>query len=235
MNLELLQVYRFDKKTRCGVNADGGYVLAELDGDYDCYISAGISNEESFTRDFLAKYNTKNNYGFDGTIEAYPSEYTENIEFVKKNINGFNDDKNTDLVFLTEKYTSIFLKIDIEGGEYPWLLHLDDSHLSKFKQIVIEFHGIMDDSWGCVLQDKIKCLEKLFRTHTIIHAHGNNNSGTVNGIPEVIELTYVRKDCLQSPEKNTVALPTIDLDFPNNLHREDYDLNIYPFVLRQSV
>ena len=44
-----------------GSNSDGGYVL---DGEYDCYISAGISTEESFSRDFI-----KNNcYGFDGTI-----------------------------------------------------------------------------------------------------------------------------------------------------------------------
>jgi len=41
-NLELLRVYHFDKKIRCGLNSDGGYVIAELDGDYDCYISAGI-------------------------------------------------------------------------------------------------------------------------------------------------------------------------------------------------
>ena len=44
-NLELLKVYNFDKKIRCGVNSDGGYVIAELDGDYDCYISAGIAGE----------------------------------------------------------------------------------------------------------------------------------------------------------------------------------------------
>lgn len=230
MNLELLQVYGYDKKIRCGVNADGGYVFAELDGSYDCYISAGISNEESFTRDFIAKYNTTKNYGFDGTIEAYPTQYTENIQFFKKNIGNCNDERTTDLTFLTEKYSSIFLKIDIEGGEYPWLLHLDDSHLHKFKQIVIEFHGIMDDSWNCALNDKIKCFEKLAKTHYIIHAHGNNNSLTVNGIPEVMELTYVRKDCLPQPKKNTVALPTVDLDFPNNIHRDDYDLNCFPFV-----
>ena len=44
-NLELLEVYNFDKKVRCGVNCDGGYVFAELDGKYDCYIYAGISDE----------------------------------------------------------------------------------------------------------------------------------------------------------------------------------------------
>jgi hypothetical protein len=55
-------------------------VFAELDGDYDCYISAGISNEESFSRDFINKYNNLNEYncfGFDGTIEKYPYNYTK--------------------------------------------------------------------------------------------------------------------------------------------------------------
>ena len=85
-NLELLQVYNFDKKIRCGTNTDGGYVLAELDGGYDCYISAGISNEESFSRDFINKYNINKNdsYGFDGTIDNYPYLYTRNIQFIKK-------------------------------------------------------------------------------------------------------------------------------------------------------
>ena len=73
-NLELLQVYNFDNKIRCGRNNDGGYVFAELDGEYDCYISAGISNEESFSRDFINKYNMNeyNSFGFDGTIDNYP-------------------------------------------------------------------------------------------------------------------------------------------------------------------
>jgi hypothetical protein len=232
MNLELLQVYRFDKKIRCGVNADGGYVFAELDGNYDCYISAGISDEESFSRDFIERYTIpkERSYGFDGTIEQYPTQYTENIQFFKKNIGNCNDESTTDLTFLTEKYSSIFLKIDIEGGEYPWLLHLDNSHLSKFKQIVIEFHGIMGDSWNYFLEDKVKCLEKLAKTHYIIHAHGNNHGFVVNGIPEVIELTYVRKDYLLVPEKNLQPLPVVDLDFPNSLAIDDIDLNIYPFV-----
>jgi len=109
-NLELLKVYNFDKKIRCGTNNDGGYVLAELDGEYDCYISAGISNEESFSRDFIKKYNMceYSSFGFDGTIDRYPYEYTKNISFIKKNINSFNDDNNTNLLFLTNKYHNIF-------------------------------------------------------------------------------------------------------------------------------
>jgi len=43
-NRDLLQLYNFDKKIRLGSNNDGGYVIADLGVDYDCYISAGISN-----------------------------------------------------------------------------------------------------------------------------------------------------------------------------------------------
>ncbi len=235
-NLELLQVYNFDKKIRCGSNSDGGYVFAELDGGYDCYISAGISNEESFSRDFIDKYNMNeyNSFGFDGTISNYPYEYTKKINFIKKNINSFNDDNNSNLSILMNTYKNIFLKIDIEGGEYPWLLSLDEQQLNSFKQIVIEFHGITNDSWGCTYCDKIKCLEKLSKTHYIIHAHGNNYGPVVNDIPDVIELTYVNKNYFSSvPEFNTTTLPTPNLDFPN-APKNDIDLNFYPFVKLDS-
>jgi hypothetical protein len=232
-NLDLLQVYHFDKKKRYGANNDGGYVIAELEGDYDCYISAGISNEESFSRDFIAIHNIhkENNYGFDGTIEDYPYEYTQNIQFIKKNINGYNDDHNTDMSFLTDKYENIFLKIDIEGGEYPWILNIDETRLSKFKQIVIEFHGITNDGWNCVYSDKIKCLEKLLKTHYIVHAHGNNWGPVVNHIPDVIEFTCVNKKYFTvAPELNKKSLPIDNLDFPNKHDSNDIDLNFYPFI-----
>ena len=232
-NLELLQVYHFDNKIRYGANCDGGYVFADLDGDYDCYISAGISNEESFSRDFIEKYNMNeyNSFGFDGTINNYPYEYTKKINFIKKNISGFNDDNNSNLSILMNTYKNIFLKMDIEGAEYPWLLNTDEKQLSNFKQIVIEFHGITNDGWGTSYSDKIKCLEKLSKTHYIIHIHGNNWGPTVNNIPDVIELTYVNKSYFNSiPKFNTIPLPIPNLDFPNNTRSCDINLNFYPFV-----
>jgi hypothetical protein len=237
MDKELLKVYNFEKKVRYGANSDGGYVIADLDGGYDCYISAGISYEESFSRDFIDKYNMNenNSFGFDGTIDNYPSHYTNKISFIKKNINNFNDDNNTNLSFLTESYNNIFLKIDIEGGEYKWLLGIDENQLNKFKQIVIEFHGVNDDSWGCNYSDKIKCLEKISKTHYIVHAHGNNNSSIINNVPCVIELTYVNKNYFNStPEFNEEPLPIFNLDFPNRFNCDDINLNFYPFVISKS-
>ena len=230
-NLNLLQVYNFNNKIRYGCNNDGGYVVADLNEKYDCYISAGVSNEESFSRDFINNQKINNNYAFDGTINDYPHQYTENITFIKKNINSYNNVDNTNLSFLTNIFNNIFLKMDIEGGEYKWILQMNELQLNKFKQIVIEFHGITNDEWGSSYNDKVKCLQKLSSTHYIVHAHGNNYAFTKNNIPDVIELTYVNKNYFDSvPDFNKQTLPIKNLDFPNNGYAGDINLNFYPFT-----
>ena len=138
---------------------------------------------------------------------------------------------NVNLFPLINHYKNIFLKMDIESHEYNWLNELSMSQLNKFKQIVIEFHGINDDSWDIIHSNKIKCFQKLASTHYIIHIHGNNYGGLTNNIPDTIEVTYIRKDQFDNiPLLNIQPLPSIDIDFPNNPELDDYDLNFYPFV-----
>jgi hypothetical protein len=233
MNIDFFKVYQFEKKIRLGINTDGGYVIALLNGDYDFYISAGVSNEESFSRDFINKYNmNKNNCAaFDGTIDSYPWEYTDKIIFYKRNISPINTIGFANLSYFTEHYNNIFLKMDIESHEYNWILSLSNMQLNKFKQIVIEFHGINDDSWNVNLTDKIKCFEKINETHYPIHIHGNNYGGLTDNVPDTVEVTYVRKNYFQKePELNKIPLPIENLDFPNNPNQYDYDLNFPPFV-----
>ena len=234
-HLFFLTVYQHDEKMRLGANSDGGYVFGDQIGGYDCYISAGVSDEESFSRDFIIKYGmTKTQcFAFDATIEDYPYEYTNDINFIKKNIGSHQTDTTTNLKEYNENYNNIFLKMDIEGGEYPWLESLSESDLRHYKQIVIEFHGINDDSWNTSYQTKRDCLKKLANTHYLIHAHGNNWAGlrVVNNvlIPEVIELTYIRKDVLNHPFFNTTAFPIADVDFKNNVNNPEIILNHAPF------
>ena len=223
-------------KWRLGIAGDGGYVITQTVGEYDCYISAGISDEESFSRDFLKEFhiNSFDCYAFDGTIDKYPFEYTTNIMFIKKNIGSHNDDHTTNLSYLLGNYEDIFLKMDIEGGEYLWLSTVEEEELGNIAQMVIEFHGINDDSWGTPFADKIACFVKLLRNHVIVHAHANNEGGTKDGFPDILELTLINKRAYDpGSRKNSVPLPISGLDFRNNQFKNEIELNFYPFVTQE--
>ena len=62
--LDYLYVYNCNNKIRLGNKYDGGYVIADNIGDYDVYISAGIGEDESFSNNFLNKYNVVNSGAF---------------------------------------------------------------------------------------------------------------------------------------------------------------------------
>jgi len=232
--LQYLTIYQYDSSLKCrlGNGNDGGYVIALLNEKYDCYISAGINDEDSFSDDFIKKYDMTgfNSFAFDGTIQSYPYKSNTNISFIRKNINAYNDTNNTNLSPIIQRYSSIFLKMDIEGGEFPWLLSLTESDLSKFSQIVIELHGIQDNSYNVTYEDKLKALIKLSLTHYPIHAHGNNNVQSLSNIPKVVEITYVNKRFFNEPPPlNTERFPLKDLDFPNMSSLPEVNINLYPF------
>lgn len=242
-DMDLFKVYNYPEKIRLGSLHDNGYVIGLIDVDYDCYISAGISTDDSFSVYFLNKYNIKKNdcYGFDGTIDNLPNNLHNHMNFINKNIGPFNNDYVDNLHCLINKYNNIFLKMDIEGSEWEWLKTLDKFALNKMSQIVIEFHGITNDSYhnnfnfmsfNTNIQEKIDCLKQLNETHYIIHAHGNNADKTsYNGIPNVIELTFINKKYFAvQPSLNCNPLPDPHLDYPNEKRVNDIDLNFYPFV-----
>ena len=230
-------IYQWDKKIRLGALTDGGYVIADNVGTYDLYISAGVSNEESFSRDFIKKYsmNESNSFAFDGTIANYPYDYTTDISFIRKNISTVNDHNNTNLDKLLSRHENAFLKMDIESHEWTWLAY--SPYLKNIKQMVIEFHGVWADPWcwGYVKHNLSKefindCFEKLSETHFIIHAHGNNTAESIDGLPNVIELTYLRRD-KHTLNRNTYGFPMKDLDFPN-CNNQECVMNAQPFLHR---
>jgi hypothetical protein len=234
-HLHLFEVKNVNNKIRLGSKGDGGYVIAVLNGGYDCYISAGVGGEESFSRDFIMIYglNAYNCFAYDATIEQYPYHFTKNITYIRKNVGTFNSESTTNFSILTSKYNDIFLKIDIEGGEYHWLFGQTEEQLKKFKQIVIEYHGLTGDGFGCDYSYKVQCLQKLANTHYIVHAHGNNCGIKVHNFPDVLELTYVRKSEFTKPlSSNRIPFPISGLDYKNNHERPDFVLDYYPFVGR---
>ena len=86
-------------------------------------------------------------------------------------------------------------------------------------------------------------IDKLNQTHYLIHTHGNNHTGWQEipyekdfdihklWIPNVLEFTFISKDCLDSePELNVNSLPIQELDYPNRVDWTDLPLFTYPFV-----
>lgn len=240
-NLDFLKIYETEhKKIRLGSHKDGGYVIA--DGlNYDILLSCGISNDTSFENDFLKKYDIKC-YGFDGTIGGLPHNSHKNIQFVKKNISKDETDKTTNLLNLIENNDNIFLKMDIETWEYDWLKVINSDHLNKIKQMVIEFHfpfTYSEDiftgfSYIHDVKYKLECLDKISKSHYLVHFHPNNCCGTTyyNGIlvPNVFECTYVRKDLCNFVKNNKVSIPDKELDRVNVPENADIVLSGYPFV-----
>ena len=227
---DYLRVYQWNNKIRLGSFMDGGYVIADNVGQYDCYISCGIGTEEAFSTEFVQKYTIKESYAFDGSLTQPWRDPTPGIQFVPKNIGTVNNDKMTDLVDILSKHSDVFLKMDIEGHEFAWIKHVPIDLMNNIKQITMEFHGIHDDSWDVPYKVKRECFEKLSRTHYIVHAHGNNWASLTNRIPDVIELTFVRRDVFSTqPAWNTTKLPLKYIDRPNNPGAEDYFLSFPPF------
>ena len=230
---ELLETYYFKNKFRLGDNSDGGYVICDLDGTYDSYICCGVGDMCRFDGEFLQKYNyikKEDAFAFDGTINNYCMS-TENINFFKKNISNKNDNLHTNLHDLIDKYNDIFLSMDIEGFEYLWLQSLTLDQLKSFKQIAIELHDLNNTNNQLKIAMMINGLEKLNKTHYIVHTHGNNYAGIYNNIPDVLELTLIRKNHFTDvPLKNMIPLPIKYLDYPNNKESPDLNLNVYPFT-----
>jgi methyltransferase FkbM-like protein len=209
-------------KIRLGSDNDGGYVifdhnLMQLQGAY----TYGIAEDVSFEND-LAKRTSQHciNYLYDHTIDSVPElTYPDRMAWFKQPGSwlyipaqiGFNGD--------SEK-SNMLLKMDIEGDEWDIIKRLDMKTISQFSQIVVEFHNIYDAD-----VEAFKRLNKLFY---LGHVHGNNCSEIRDGLPEVIECTYIRKDCVQyTPDVDRTQYPKESLDAPNDGSKPDYQLSYW--------
>jgi hypothetical protein len=201
-------------KIRLGPEGDSGYIFENL-GGYDMYVGAGVGNMECCKSDYevISHFNIPNYMFFDGTsVHGMPDD---NPRFIKKNIHFKNTDTTTNLTEELKWYSNVLLKMDIEDGEWPWLLFADYDLLNKCKQIVIEMHFLMG---APDMYTKLVCFTKLLKTHTLVHGHGNNHVPhylTVDGvdIPGVTEFTFIRNDCATT-EISTETLP-LPIDWPN--------------------
>jgi hypothetical protein len=227
MNPSVLTCYKSPfPKIRLGRDNDGGYIIADIPSvEYRTFLSGGIETDISFEEDFINKYPNVYSVAFDGTINGLPKENVH-IRFIRKNI-GFEENENvTNIHNIINENDKIFVKMDIEGGEIPWIKSLTDEQMNKFEQIVMEFHFPFSEN-------EIDVFDKLNKFHYLIHFHGNNCCGVrVHSdviIPNVFECTYLHKKYFSTePELNTDEIPS-KLDMKNTGNEEIY-INYPPFV-----
>lgn len=115
-----------------------------------------------------------------------------------------------------DQYKKIFLKIDIDGGEYE--IFKDANFIASLKNVVqlaIEFHNVKERLFE--LENIISSLNDKF---DLIHIHGNNWGGIFEfeskQIPNVLELTFITNIFLSEKEFDKADYPIEGLDFANN-------------------
>jgi hypothetical protein len=160
----------------------------------------------------------------DGTIPEWPGPKNLEPFFHKENIS--RSTWQSDL----ETHKNVFVKMDIEGGEYPWIRQLTTgpSDLAcRILQIVVEFHGVPDH-----LDD----IGLLRRTHSLVHLHANNavdKGRAVDEIwvPAILEATWVRTSDIVELNLNKNPFPS-EIDQPNIRTKPDIILTGYPYTWR---
>ena len=227
MHPSLLTVYKSPfPKVRIGKDNDGGYVIVDVPNPaYSILLAGGIDNDLSFEEQFVTKYPNLNCLAFDGSEGLVPA-HNEKITFIHKYISGYTNEHVTNLHDLIDANSSVFIKMDIEGHEIPWIKSLNTAQLNKLDQIVLEFHHPFTDN-------EPEAFEKLNQNHFLVHFHANNCCGMRNhngvNIPNVFECTYLHKKYFtRFPELNSDVIPGV-LDM-KNVDRDEIYINHPPFV-----
>lgn len=204
----MLRVYQgydiYTKKllqfVRMGRDYDGGYVVPTVALEQaDVIFGYGISNDISF-EDQISLVYQKPAYGFDCTVDSVTPS-SPNCFFIPSCVGPRSchlpqyacfEDHLAMNGMLGKK---VFLKMDIEGGEYEAIPDILQN-ASWITGIVLEIHFMQDEQ----IVKTISLLKQLERDFILVHVHGNNYSpfafrsaNSQGEIPRVLELTYVNR------------------------------------------
>jgi hypothetical protein len=196
---------------RIGDNCDGSYLVPEdLSGIAACF-SPGVNNFKHFEDTLVDAYGIDSHMcDFSSDVHRFRTPLKEGRQtFQKKWLDVRTEGDNISLDdWIGDKSPSgdLLLQMDIEGAEFRNLLSASDAALARFRIIVLEVHALEYMRSALVLRNVISpFFKRLAGFYSVIHAHPNNCCGdfvipgTSIRIPNVLELTYIRKDRLDPP------------------------------------
>lgn len=222
---------------RLGANRDGGYVISQSClRDSRALLSLGLGDDWSFDRKWRWYKPQDIIHAYDGTINPdtmptsvqrdYHLFWREPCVHFPANIGKDHQpgQRSFQQAMRAMATDSVFVKMDIEGGEWQLIDELVRHHV-MITGMVIEFHDV-----GRLRDDFIAAVRHLNRNFFITHLHANNSCGDCeDGLPQVIEISWANRHYLPDPvvPRYDVYLP--GLDWPNVESTADsemyFDLN----------
>lgn len=176
---------------RLGGDFDGGYLMpANLDGVEWCF-SPGSAGRAAFENDLFRLF------GIQSFVCDDWSETPENngsIAGFKKCLIGYDPNQSgtmtlnqwvLDSLAARPAVGSLLLQMDIEGGEYQFLVNESTENLSLFKYIIIEFHYLYLLHNPVASRIIHAAFDKIYESHIPVHAHPNDHTiyGSIEDMP----------------------------------------------------
>lgn len=217
MNKAILPYRVNSKLIRLGNKNDGGYIIEEGTlSRVDALYSYGVGNNTSFEEDFVRLTN-KPVFLFDHTVS---DPQRSGMIFQKEGLagtikQGFNNFSSIC------KHQNVLLKIDVEGAEIEWIEQTDFDKL-PVDTLVMEFHNLPYD---------LTYIEKIKNQFNIIWIHGNNYKGIRDGVPIILETTFVRNDINIFDGWAKQKFPLKELDSPNIKGRPDIEMDFRQYEI----
>ena len=222
-------------KVRVGGDVDGGYVFAqELLNGTDTIYSYGIGEKHQVSFDLQMANEGKKVYMYDGSIPEVPAQHP-NFVFKKEHVyaNTILDQIKTNGHL---SRTNLTLKMDVEGEEWNIFEQCDDRLFAIFDEISLELHDVNTERYDEEganylaikddLERKANILEKINKYYFVFHIHGNNFSHSVDKMPNIPEVTFIRRDAVKSiPIRETRKYPIWGIDWPNWALRRELDIS----------
>lgn len=226
-----------DDLIRLGGKMDGGYILPKSIVDRaDALLSLGLGDDWTFDTDWKQYKNNDLIHMYDGTVTRdtlkvsinsnvrgqfdlpamYDSFFTGRTQHFVENVG--NSENQTTLTTCLDRLSSknVFIKMDIEGGEY-FIIHDLIANRDSIIGMAMEFHFCNGQ------REHFQAAVQLLQTHyEIVHLHANNHVRIgPEGLTDCLELTFVRRDlCAGTEKRRNFYLE--NLDYSNVVGKEDY-------------
>ena len=213
-----------EELVRVGPDRDGGYLVPDVLDGIDYCFSPGVADCSEFELQ-LAKRGIKV-FMADKSVQS-PSDVHENFNFIEFYISSINSPVEQLITldaWYEQKLNTIpsatspeaILQMDVEGDEYQVLHSISNVLLSRFRVIIIEFHKLYQLADRFSFSLMAPAIEKLLKSHSVVHIHPNNNRKSIKifglKIPATLEITFLRNDFLTKSKKK--------LNFPHPLDQK---------------